>query len=52
VSRQRKIAVSLLLLIGLGAAAQVRLPELDFPSAHGKHERPTKVRTIRGIVVD
>jgi Carboxypeptidase regulatory-like domain len=46
-----RFALSLLLL-GLGATAQVRLPELDFPSANGKHEQPIKVKAIRGIVVD
>jgi len=40
------------MLAGLSAMAQVRLPELDFPSANGKHEQPIRVRVIRGIVVD
>jgi hypothetical protein len=52
VKRHCKFGVSLLLLIALDAAAQVHLPELDFPSANGKHEQPIKVQTIRGIVVD
>jgi hypothetical protein len=52
VKRGSKFGGSLLLLIGLGATAQVRLPELDFPSANGKHERPMKVKSIRGILVD
>jgi len=52
VRAQRRFAAPLLLLIGLGATAQVRLPELDFPSANGKHERPIKVKSIRGIVLD
>ena len=47
-----KFGVSMLLLIGFSTAAQVRLPELDFPSANEKHERPIRVKTIRGIVVD
>jgi hypothetical protein len=52
VNGQRKLGVSLLFLIGLGTTAQVRLPELDFPSANGKHEQPIRVKAIRGIVVD
>jgi hypothetical protein len=47
-----KFGISLVLLIALDAAAQVHLPELDFPSANGKHEQPIKVQTVRGIVVD
>ena len=34
------------------AAAQARPPEMDFPSANGKHEGTIKVQKIRGIVVD
>ena len=48
----RLLTVIAMLIYGNVMPAQVKLPELKFPSANGSRAEPVKVKRIHGIVVD